>query len=169
MFKQAEAKSTVTLLYQTVLGRELDPTSIEQYVKALVSGRRTIEQIIREFAESPEYAKKKRLLSPELTQFRRFPDAEVFVPSEVVDRLFDKTSSYWRNYASKPNEMYWSVLTQKEWNRELTGDDRARFVATGKHYADRILGLYEKYSGRSVTDIYITCLTIQPVATPTNH
>jgi 2-polyprenyl-3-methyl-5-hydroxy-6-metoxy-1,4-benzoquinol methylase len=52
--------------------------------------------------------------------------------------------------------MYWSVLTVQKWNRELTGDDRVQFVATGKRYANRVLALYEKYSGRSVAEI--TCI-----------
>ncbi len=132
------------------------PAGADNYVERLVCGRVTVAQIIREFAESPEYAQKKRLLNPKLTQFRSLPDAEVFVPPEVVDQLFEKTSFYWRNAASAPNEMYWSVITQKEWNRELTGEDRVQFVATGKSYADRILSLYEKYSGRSVANL--TCI-----------
>ncbi len=156
MYDRDEASSIVSLLYQTVLGREPDRTALEQYVERIVSGRISVAQIIQQFAKSPEYAKRKRLLNPKLTQFRSLPDAEIFVPSELVDRLFDKTSFYWRNAASAPNEMYWSVITQKEWNRELTGDDRIQFVATGKSYADRVLGLYEKCSGRSSANL--TCI-----------
>jgi SAM-dependent methyltransferase len=156
MYDRDEASSIVTLLYQAVLGRDPDRTALKQYVEGIVSGKRTVAQIIREFAESPEYARKKRLLNPKLTQFRSLPDAEIFVAPEVVDRLFDKTSFYWRNAASAPNEMYWSVITQKEWNRELTNDDRIKFVSTGKSYADRVLGLYEKYSGCSVASL--TCI-----------
>ena len=156
MYDQIEATNIVTLLYQSVLGRDPDAAGLEQYVEALVSSRQTITQIIREFAASPEYAKKNRLLNPKLTQFRSFPDAEVFVPPEVVDQLFDKTSFYWRHAASEPNEMYWSVLTQQEWNRELTGDDRVKFVGTGRRYTNRVLELYEKCSGRSVANL--TCI-----------
>ena len=145
MFDQNEASSIVTLLYQTVLGREPDPSGLEQYVSQLVS-RESVAQIIREFSESPEYAQKRRLLNPNLMQFRSFPDAEVFVPPEVVDQLFDKTSFYWRNAASEPNEMYWSVVTEDKWNLELTDDDRVEFMETGSRYAKRVLGLYEKYS-----------------------
>ncbi len=156
MFDEIEAGSIVTLLYQTVLGREPDRSALERYVERLVSGRGTVAQIIREFADSAEYAKKKRLLNPKLTQFRSLPDAEVFVSPEVVDQLFEKTSFYWRNAASEPNEMYWSVLTAQKWNRELTGEDRVKFVGTGKRYANRVLGLYEQCSGRSVADL--TCI-----------
>jgi len=156
MFDQIEASSIVTLLYQTVLGREPDSNGLEQYVEGLVSGHRTVAQIIREFAASPEYAQKRRLLDFNLMQFRKFPDAEVFVPPEVVDQLFDKTSIYWRSAASEPNEMYWSVVTEEKWNRELTGDDRVEFIETGKRYANRVLGLYETYSGKSVANL--TCI-----------
>ncbi len=113
MFDKTEAGDIVTLLYQTVLGREPDSTGLEHYIERLVSGRGTVAKIIREFAESPECVKKKRLLNPKLTEFRSLPDAEVFVPPVVVDQLFEKTSFYWRNAASDPKEMYWSVLTQK--------------------------------------------------------
>jgi SAM-dependent methyltransferase len=156
VYDRDQASSIVTLLYQTVLGRDPDRVGMEQHVERLVSGRRTVAQVIREFAASPEYVRKTRLLNPKLTQYRRLSDAEVFVPPGVVDQLFDKTSFYWRNAASTPHEMYWSVLTQKQWNRELTGDDRGQFVATGKRYADRVLGLYEEYSGRSVANL--TCI-----------
>lgn len=110
MFKQAEARHIVTLLYNAVFGGEPDPKALEQYVEGLITERCTIAQIIREFAESPEYAQKKRFLRPKPKQFRSFPEAEVFVSPEVVDRLFDKTSSSWRNAASEPGGMYWSVL-----------------------------------------------------------
>jgi len=156
MFEQAEASNIVTLLYQTMLDREPDPEGLNLYVTQLVSGQRTVSQIISDFAASHEHTQKKRLRNPKLTQFRKLPNAEVFVPPEVIDRLFDKTAFYWRNAASEPNEMYWSVLTADEWKRELTRDDRIRFVATGKYYAERVLGLYEKYSDRTVENI--TCI-----------
>jgi hypothetical protein len=41
MLDQIEATSIVSLLYQTVLGREPDSDGLEQYVKGLVSGRQT--------------------------------------------------------------------------------------------------------------------------------
>jgi 2-polyprenyl-3-methyl-5-hydroxy-6-metoxy-1,4-benzoquinol methylase len=153
MFDQKEASSIVTLLYQTVLGRDPDPKGLQQYVSGLVSGHQTVAQIIQEFAASPEYAHRTRLLDFNLMQFRKFPDADVFVPPQVVDQLFDKTSFYWRNAASEPNEMYWSVVTEEKWNRELTSDDRIEFIATGKRYANRVLALYETYSGKSAANL----------------
>jgi hypothetical protein len=48
------------LLCQTVPYPEPDPNGLGQYVEGLVSGRRTVTQIIREFSEFSEYAKKMR-------------------------------------------------------------------------------------------------------------
>jgi SAM-dependent methyltransferase len=156
MIDKIEASSIVSLLYQTVLGRDPDPEPLQLYVDRLVSGDVTVAQLIREFAESPEYARKRFILNPKLTNVPRLPDAEVFVPPEIVDKLFDKTSFYWRNAASEPNEMYWSVLSVDAWKRELTVEDRVKFVETGSRYATRVLGLYERYTGRPVSNL--TCI-----------
>lgn len=152
MFDQIEANSIVTLLYQTVLGREPDYSGLAHYVDRLVSDG-SVAEIIREFSESTEYAQKSRLFKPNLMQFRSFPDAEVFVSPEIVDQLFEKTSFYWRNAASEPKEMYWSVVTEEKWNRELTDNDRVEFMGTGSRYAKRVLRLYEKYSGNSTANL----------------
>lgn len=154
--ERADATQIVTLLYQTLLGRDPDRDGLEQKVGALVAGRRTVAQLIRDFAESAEFRDKRRLLHPRLTDFQAFADDEVFVPPAVVERLFEKTSYYWRNAASAPHEMYWSVLTNKEWNRELTRDDRAAFVRTGQPYAERVLRAFAELSGR--TPAGITCI-----------
>ncbi len=160
MYNRIEASHIVGLLYQTVLGRDPDPIGLDHYVEGLVSGRRTVAQIIQDFAASPEYVQKQkpaqRIPNPKLTRFHKLPAADVFVPPEVVDQLFEKTSYYWRNIASAPNQMYWSVLTDKKWSLELTDEDRGQFVATGKPYADRVLALYTACSGRSVTNL--TCI-----------
>lgn len=151
-----EATQIVTLLYQSLLGRDPDQDGLTSKVAALASGKRTLPQLLREFMDSPEFRNRSRLLRPRLTDHQEFADAEVFVAPEVVDRLFAKTSNYWRNAASAPHEMYWSVLTEKEWNRELGRDDRIAFVKTGKPYADRVLAQYERLAGRSAAGI--SCL-----------
>lgn len=153
---RAEATQFVSLLYRSLLGREPDREGLEQKVVALAGGRRTVVQLVTDFVESAEFVERSRLLKPRLTDFPCFPDDEVFVSPDVVDRLFEKTSRYWRTAATAPNEMYWSVLTSEEWNRELQLDDRRAFVATGQPYADDVLQWYEILSGRRAADA--TCI-----------
>lgn len=148
-----EAVVTVSLLYQAVLGRDADEAGLRHNVEALVSGRTTMLQLLRHFLASGEAVERRRLWRPNLTGYRCFRDEEVFVDQGVVDALFAKTATYWRNTASRPEEIYWSVLTETDWNRALTLADRQAFVRTGSHYASRILASFEARTGRSTKDV----------------
>jgi SAM-dependent methyltransferase len=110
-------------------------------------------QVVQEFLDCAELAEKRRLLRPRLTSFPVFPDAEIFVDRDCIDALFAKTATYWRNTASRPEEIYWSVLTETHWNRALTLADRQAFVGTGRGYAERLLASFTALTGRSVDDI----------------
>ena len=150
---RAEATTVVSLLYQTILGRDAEPEGLRNKVDALVSGKQTLTQILREFHGSRELAEKRQLLQPNLTGFPVFANEDVFVAPGVVDALFTKTANYWRSTASKPEEMYWSVLTEANWRRAPTLDDRRAFARTGAAYADRILAEFTKRTGRATEGI----------------
>ncbi len=145
--QRPEAQEIVTLLYRGMLGREPDAEGFAKNVDALVAGH-SVVALIRSFVQSPELADKQRLLRPNLTGFPAFADKDIFAAPDVVDALFTKTATYWRNTASKPEEIYWSVLTEKNWNRALTTADRREFVRTGAAYADRVLGEFVRRTGR---------------------
>lgn len=150
-----DATTFVSLLYQSILGRDADPEGLRLKVEALVNGRASVVDITREFAQSREFADRVRLTKPNLCGFPEFAPQDLFVAPDVLDALFAKTATYWRNTAAKPDEMYWSVLTEGQWRRELTPDDRRRFVATGQPYAQRVLETHWKHSGRMPTNLRV--------------
>jgi len=153
MFDHTEATNIVTLLYRRLLDRDPDHSALQQHVDTLVSRKRTVAEIFREFTDLPDFKRKRPPADPQLTSFQSLPDAEVFVPADVAQQLFDKTSYYWRNTASQPDQIYWSVITQEQWKRTLTDEDRARFVETGKPYANRVLKLYQQYAGQPLDNV----------------
>jgi 2-polyprenyl-3-methyl-5-hydroxy-6-metoxy-1,4-benzoquinol methylase len=143
-----EATAVVSLLYQTILGREADAEGLRNKADSLVTGRQTLPQLLLAFKSSNEFADKQRRLRPNLTGFPAFADADVFVAPDVVEALFSKTATYWRSKASQPEEMYWSVLTEANWRRAPTTDDRRAFVQTGADYAKRVLADFTRRTGR---------------------
>lgn len=147
------AAETVSALYLALLGREADANGLRVHTEALVTGQRTVPQLVRDFMNSAEGSALRRRWKPNLTGFPRFADEDVFVDRALVDSLFTKTATYWRKTASRPDEIYWSVLTEKNWSRTLTEDDRRKFVATGKTYAERILAEWTQRTGRPADGI----------------
>ncbi|MBX3462345.1 MAG: methyltransferase domain-containing protein [Planctomycetes bacterium] len=144
----SEATATVALLYRAVLGREADPAGLRHHTEELASGRCGVPQLLQRFLDSAEARERRRLWRPNLTGFPAFPEAEVFVAPDVADALFAKTATYWRQTAARPEEIYWSVLTEKNWNRALTPDDRKAFLRTGEPYANRVLAAFQDLTGR---------------------
>ncbi len=148
-----EAHQTVSLLYRAILGREADAAGLQQKVDTLVAGTRSLQQVLADFLASDELHQVRRLQRPNLTSFPVFPDALVSIDRRQIDALFTKTAGYWRHTASRPEEIYWSVLTETNWNRALTPADRRAFVQTGASYCERILAQFQALTGRPVHDL----------------
>src|SRR5262245_29130554 len=76
---QAEATTLVSLLYQTILGREADPAGLQEKVDSLVRRRRSVVELVRVFQSSREFQDRLRLTRPNLTGFPVLSDTTVFV------------------------------------------------------------------------------------------
>ncbi len=150
---RAEATNLISLLYELVLDRSADAGGLAGKVDALVSGRRTVTDIVTEFGDSYEYMRKRPWRRPNLTGFQRLPQSEVFVPSDVVAALFAKTATYWRDTASAAEELYWSVVSEDEWKGAPTLDRRRVFLASGRSYADRVLAEFTERTGRPASEL----------------
>jgi SAM-dependent methyltransferase len=153
---RTEATQFVSMLYDMVLDREADPAGLAGKVGALLDRRQTVTGILAEFRDSEEFTRKRRWRRPHLTSFPRLPDSDVFVAAEVTAALFAKTATYWRTTAAAPSNVYWSVLSEDEWQKRPSPEERRVFVRTGAEYADRVLAEFAQRTGRGVADL--TCL-----------
>ncbi len=64
---------------------------------------------------------------------------------EVLAALYEKTATYWRNVASDPEEMYFSVITDPQFAGLLDHDMRAFFLSTGAHDIDRVQSILDRW------------------------
>jgi len=101
--------------------------------------------LIKEFRNSDEFISKIQVKSgiPLLEDNQYFNNNNL--DFNILNQLFKKTAHYWRNIASSPEEIYWSVLTEEHYKGELTTSVKKQFLGTGQAYFNRIKILASKY------------------------
>jgi len=128
----------VTALYRLLLRRQPDEGGFQAW-RGLFSdaGLGGFSQAIEGFVESSEF--KNLYISPHSTSLEEFREFDFSaLGMDVLNALFEKTSSYWRGSASSPEEIYWSVLTDDHYRGVLSEDVIAEFLSTGKGDISRI-------------------------------
>jgi len=126
-------------LYHCLLKREPDNNGLRNWRTFLnEAGLRGFSQALSSFVESPEFKSLYAASSSEntLESFKEFDFSSLKI--DVLDALFEKTSTYWRGIASAPEEIYWSVLTEDCYRGVLNEDAIRQFLGTGKGDVDRI-------------------------------
>lgn len=129
-------------LYQVVLGRDPDPDGFSNWLAALESaGIDGFKLALDGFSESDEF-KLRRLGIPEALGLESYPGFSFSsLDPEILDLLFDRTATYWRGMASRPENIYWSVLTHPEYRGILAPELKSEFMASGQADVDRIYEL----------------------------
>ncbi len=80
---------------------------------------------------------------------RRLDEYEHFDFSDLdladIQKLFETTARYWRTQATAPDQIYWSVMTNDLYLKELGTDERRAFLDTGRSQIDDIFEVFERY------------------------
>ena len=63
-----------------------------------------------------------------------------------LDKLFKKTSYYWRNVGSKKKDIYYSVLTHEKYRKVLSDVEKKNFLENGNEDIKDALNYAEKFS-----------------------
>lgn len=122
-------------IYKTFLKRKPDKTGFNSYLKFFeFSGINGFKKVLENVLEADEY--KSRPFDLNLEKNKEFDFNKLDI--NFISSLFEKTAFFWRNYASEPTNIYWSVLTSNEFKKELNIDERQFFLDTGKKEIDRI-------------------------------
>lgn len=151
-FSKRESIEIVKLIYQLAFNREADDAGLQLHSISLESGGfQYIINILKSFLESAEFNSVKLLLESKdtLEDNIRF---EILEDKLDTLMLFEKTAQYWRNQASKPDEIYWSVLTNQKYRGVMLEDVRKEFMDTGKPYCDRLSKLVSKFSSLPLSE-----------------
>lgn len=143
-------------LYRHLLGREPDGEALQNCIQDLGSGSRDMVDLLEDIAESQEFKARINLLSAinQLEDDSLLSEDVVFVASDVIQRLYEKTACFWRTTASQPSEIYHSVITFEQYKGVLPEDTRTALIETGAPYIDRIKAAYEQLSGRPANEAH---------------
>jgi len=134
-----EAKEFVSTVYKVLLGREPDQAGLEHWTNKLLQvGIGGFSQLLVEFSQSVEFQGRNALMSEKNTLETNRHFSFSSLDEEVLSRLFTKTSQYWRQSASDPEEIYWSVLSDTIYKGELDNHVRLKFLDSGKYDVDRV-------------------------------
>ncbi len=144
MIAQEIIDKYVTALYGLLLKREPDKEGFEHFRAFLAdAGLEGFSRALESFVDSTEF---KSLYIPwsnnSLEQCRGFDFSAL--DESVLDALFKKTSTYWRTFASSPEEIYWSVLTSDRYRGVLSEDVISEFLSTGSGDVRRIMDICKK-------------------------
>lgn len=128
----------VTALYEFLLKRQPDEGGFQAWRGVFAdSGLGGFSRALQGFVESAEF--KSLYVSRHESSLEEFKEFNFSgLDMDVLNALFEKTSSYWRGSASSPEEIYWSVLTNDHYRGVLSEDVITEFLSTGKGDVDRI-------------------------------
>jgi SAM-dependent methyltransferase len=129
---ESKAESIIRMLYRVLLNREADSGGLWHKTQSLLNGT-TLSDQIKAFILSPEFAAKGS------SSFEDALPIEWKIEEEslpIVTQLFDKSSEYWRMIADRKDELYFSVITDNKYKKQLSTEERKQFLHTGKRFVD---------------------------------
>ena len=134
----------IVALYALLLRREPDKQGFEHFRVFLAdAGLEGFARALESFVDSAEFKSLHIPLSDNsLERFGAFDFSTL--DESVLNALFEKTSTYWRTFASSPEEIYWSVLTSDRYRGRLSADVISEFLSTGCGDVRRIMGICKK-------------------------
>ncbi|PIE44082.1 MAG: hypothetical protein CSA50_02125 [Gammaproteobacteria bacterium] len=74
------------------------------------------------------------------------------LPDNTLDALLNKTAFYWRNQGSEESELYYSVITQDEFRKNMINEEKSNFFESGAFFIERVKNHYEKYTGKQAVE-----------------
>lgn len=95
-------------------------------------------QLLVEFSQSVEFQGRNALLSGRTTLETNRHFSFSLLDEAILSRLFNKTAQYWRQSASDPEEIYWSVLSDTIYRGELDNHVKLQFLNSGKYDVGRV-------------------------------
>lgn len=139
------ADQYIKKIYEVMLSREPDFEGLNNCMARLEeAGIDGFAILLEEFSKSTEFTERINSIPKEnnLETNREFFFEEL--SEETLTKLFEQTANYWRNIASKPEEMYWSVLSSPSYKGILADDVKKEFMKSGMEDVERIKSLCER-------------------------
>ena len=135
---QKVSEEYLLALYRSLFKRDPDVAGFRHWSRFLSkAGLEGFSRALAGFAESDEFKTLHiHVNDNSLEKFSEFDFGDL--DAEVLSSLFEKTSSCWQMSASRPSEVYWSVLTSERYRSVLDQNVISEFLATGKGEVERI-------------------------------
>lgn len=128
-----DADAFVQRLYQLLLQREADAGGLSEFTARLDAGQPPAA-VVEAFLDSDEF--KNRRFAALWQDATSHYLLDLSASDEQLRRLWNTTSRYWRKAGGEPEEVYFSVLADKRFQTEVTGDELETFYDTGKDFID---------------------------------
>ena len=129
----------ISKVYEVLLSREADAEGSKAWSSVLASnGMKGFALILDAFSKSEEFIAKNSLRSSANSLERHGEFDFTNLDDNLLERLFEKTAHYWRENASDPKEIYWSVLSASIYKGELPEETKKQFMASGAHDVERL-------------------------------
>ena len=125
----------LTYIYNYFLKRDPDEAGFNAYNEYFkVHKENGFKHVLENVLESEEYKSRPFDLNLEINKEFDFDQLD----NSVITSLYEKTANFWRNYASEPSNIYWSVLAEIKNKKRLNTDERKLFLNRGKKDIIRI-------------------------------
>ncbi len=128
-------KDVLRAVYRGAFGKYPSETFMRTQAEALQSGV-SLDALIQRIFESQAFsnmrARKAQQESRAIYHMPRLPRDD-----RTLAALFDRTAHYWRNEASRDNEIYYSVVSSTANKNVLTDEERQAFLQSGKDFIER--------------------------------
>ena len=131
-FKNNFKLNFLRFLYKFFLYRNPNQEDLDKYLNSFKKARlKDYKNILINFLYAERFIKIMDLEKPKFFKFNSISEKQLSL-------LFEKTAFYWRNSASKTKNIYWSVLTNKKYKKDLSSSEIKKFLATGKNTVNQI-------------------------------
>lgn len=130
--------------YRVFFERDVDEKALRRWT-GLLNAADDPAEFFQEFAGSEEFRQRSfaKLWRTRDSHYRL--DNVTDVSPDILARLFEKTSQYWRNAGGDPSEIYFSVVSAPNLREALSEDRRLGFLGSGKAFFDFAKGIFEQF------------------------
>jgi SAM-dependent methyltransferase len=139
------ADQYIKKLYEVMLSREPEFEGLNNCMARLEeAGIDGFAILLEEFSKSTEFTERINSIPKENNLETNCEFFFEGLSEETLTKLFEQTARYWRSLASKPEEMYWSVLSSPSYKGILADDVKKEFMKSGMEDVERIKSLCER-------------------------